>query len=184
MKTLEQQILSCMTVRLTEQFPALAPAFSLLSFQESENMGTDGSCFYYEKTALRNAFLENRLDFLFLHSLTHMLFLHFLPEASVEQEVWNLAADLAASYFVDTYLLTESPEATERQKIYVKLPPGARSAKSFTLSWRGYQLKKGKAFLPARRMTTAAGFPRETMFLALLRGLVAQRLPIFSGNTF
>lgn len=28
-------------------------------------------------------------------------------------------------------------------------------------------------------MTTAAGFPRETMFLALLRGLVAQRLPIF-----
>ena len=65
MKTLEQQILSCMTVRLTEQFPALAPAFSLLSFQESENMGTDGSCFYYEKTALRNAFLENRLDFLF-----------------------------------------------------------------------------------------------------------------------
>ena len=131
MKTLEQQILSCMTVRLTEQFPALAPAFSLLSFQESENMGTDGSCFYYEKTALRNAFLENRLDFLFLHSLTHMLFLHFLPEASVEQEVWNLAADLAASYFVDTYLLTESPEATERQKIYVKLPPGARSAEKF-----------------------------------------------------
>ena len=38
MKTLEQQILSCMTVRLTEQFPALAPAFFLLSFQESENM--------------------------------------------------------------------------------------------------------------------------------------------------
>ena len=147
MKTLEQQILSCMTVRLTEQFPALAPAFSLLSFQESENMGTDGSCFYYEKTALRNAFLENRLDFLFLHSLTHMLFLHFLPEASVEQEVWNLAADLAASYFVDTYLLTESPEATERQKIYVKLPPGARSAEKFYSFLAGLPAEERQGFL-------------------------------------
>ena len=102
MKTLEQQILSCMTVRLTEQFPALAPAFSLLSFQESENMGTDGSCFYYEKTALRNAFLENRLDFLFLHSLTHMLFLHFLPEASVKNEVNNLKKNLNNSNLLDT----------------------------------------------------------------------------------
>lgn len=136
-----------MTVRLTEQFPALAPAFSLLSFQESENMGTDGSCFYYEKTALRNAFLENRLDFLFLHSLTHMLFLHFLPEASVEQEVWNLAADLAASYFVDTYLLTESPEATERQKIYVKLPPGARSAEKFYSFLAGLPAEERQGFL-------------------------------------
>lgn len=133
MKTLEQQILSCMTVRLTEQFPALAPAFSLLSFQESENMGTDGSCFYYEKTALRNAFLENRLDFLFLHSLTHMLFLHFLPEASVEQEVWNLAADLAASYFVDTYLLTEAPKLTERQKILCQTAAGSSKRRKVLL---------------------------------------------------
>lgn len=100
-------------------------------------MGTDGSCFYYEKTALRNAFLENRLDFLFLHSLTHMLFLHFLPEASVEQEVWNLAADLAASYFVDTYLLTESPEATERRKSMSNCRRELEAPKSFTLSWRG-----------------------------------------------
>ena len=110
-------------------------------------MGTDGSCFYYEKTALRNAFLENRLDFLFLHSLTHMLFLHFLPEASVEQEVWNLAADLAASYFVDTYLLTESPEATERQKIYVKLPPGARSAEKFYSFLAGLPAEERQGFL-------------------------------------
>ena len=59
-----------------------------------------------------------------------MLFLHFLPEASVEQEnVGNLAgADAAACYFVDTYLLPESPGSPERRKIYSGLPAGARSA--------------------------------------------------------
>ena len=43
MKTLDQQILSCMTVRLTERFPGLSPAFSLLSFQETveKETGTD-----------------------------------------------------------------------------------------------------------------------------------------------
>ena len=130
MKTLDQQILSCMTVRLTERFPGLSPAFSLLSFQETveKETGTDGSSFYYEKNLLRKAFLEDRLDFLFLHTLSHVLFLHFLPEASVEQEIWNLAADTAASYFVDTYLLPESPGSPERRKIYSGLPVGARSA--------------------------------------------------------
>ena len=130
MKILDQQILSCMTVRLTERFPGLSPAFSLLSFQETveKETGTDGSSFYYEKNLLRKAFLEDRLDFLFLHTLSHVLFLHFLPEASVEQEIWNLAADTAASYFVDTYLLPESPGSPERRKIYSGLPAGARSA--------------------------------------------------------
>ena len=130
MKTLDQQILSCMTVRLTERFPGLSPAFSLLSFHETveKETGTDGSSFYYEENLLRKAFLEDRLDFLFLHTLSHVLFLHFLPEASVEQEIWNLAADTAASYFVDTYLLPESPGSPERRKIYSGLPVGARSA--------------------------------------------------------
>ncbi len=118
MKILDQQILSCMTVRLTERFPGLSPAFSLLSFQETveKETGTDGSSFYYEKNLLRKAFLEDRLDFLFLHTLSHVLFLHFLPEASVEQEIWNLAADTAASYFVDTYLLPEESGESGTQK--------------------------------------------------------------------
>ena len=126
-------------------------------------MGTDGSCFYYEKTALRTLFLKTGWIFSF-STASPIYFFFIFSEASVEQEVWNLAADLAASYFVDTYLLTESPEATERQKIYVKLPPGARSAEKFYSFLAGYQLKKGKAFLPARRMTTAAGFQGDGVF--------------------
>ena len=35
MKTLDQQILSCMTVRLTERFPGLSPAFPFSLFRKS-----------------------------------------------------------------------------------------------------------------------------------------------------
>ena len=48
---------------------------------------------------------------------------------------------------MDTYLLTESPEATERQKIYVKLPPGARSAEKFYSFLAGLPAEERQGFL-------------------------------------
>ena len=81
------------------------------------------------------------------------------------------------SYFVDL-IYKKAPKQRSGENPYVKLPPGAQ-ARSFYSFLAGLPAEESEAFLPARRMTTAAGFPRETMFLALLRGLVAQRLPIF-----
>ena len=120
MKHICEQIIDLTLTQLTERFPALSPAFYLLSFREisSSGMGTDGTFFYYSEKELCSAFLQGKLTYLFLHSLCHCLFLHMFSAEDKDISLWNLSSDMAVCCFLDTWFFPDNPESIQRKSVY------------------------------------------------------------------
>lgn len=87
--------------------------------------GTDGSCLYFEPRALARLYRRGRerINHLYLHSLVHCLFSHMFRKKQRDEDVWNLACDMAAEFVIDGLYLkcAHVPQNTYRREWYQRL---------------------------------------------------------------
>ncbi len=87
--------------------------------------GTDGNCLYFEPRALARLYRRGReqINHLYLHSLVHCLFGHMFRKKQRDEDVWNLACDMAAEYVIDGLYLkcAHVPQNTYRKEWYQRL---------------------------------------------------------------
>lgn len=107
-------VLNTCRTELCGKYPGLNLAFAWLPYAPGAILGTDGSRLYASEEILTvyaqsPAAMRRGL----LHVLLHCLFLHILPPAGADREMWNLACDLAVERQIEKLmqprLETENP---------------------------------------------------------------------------
>lgn len=103
-------------------------ALSSLVFMPDKGVvpaGTDGRCLYFAPEALARLYKRGRerVNHLYLHSLVHCLFSHVFRKKQRDEDVWNVACDLAAEYVIDGLYLkcAHVPQNTYRKEWYQRL---------------------------------------------------------------
>ena len=92
---------------------------------EAETAGSDGYVIYFEPLRLSELFDRNRKEVnrLYLHMVIHCLFRHLTRRGAREEELWNLACDIAAEAMIDGLKKRSVRRALEpeRAMVYKKL---------------------------------------------------------------
>lgn len=103
-------------------------ALSSLAFVPDQGCmpaGTDGTCLYFAPEPLARMYRRGRerINRLYLHSLVHCLFHHVFQKKQRDEDIWNVACDLAAEYVIDGLYLkcVHLPQNTYRKEWYQRL---------------------------------------------------------------
>lgn len=90
--------------------------------------GTDGMGLYFHSESLANLYRRGRehVNRLYLHSLMHCLFCHMYHKKQRDEQIWNLACDMAVEYMLDHLFLKciHLPRTIFRREWYRKLEEG------------------------------------------------------------
>ncbi|MCI5700825.1 MAG: VWA-like domain-containing protein [Lachnospiraceae bacterium] len=90
--------------------------------------GTDGMGLYFHSESLANLYRRGRehVNRLYLHSLMHCLFCHMYHKKQRDEQIWNLACDMAVEYMLDHLFLKciHLPQRIFRREWYRKLEEG------------------------------------------------------------
>ena len=78
-------------------------ALRVIPSGETSSMGTDGKFLYVNPGWLIPVFMEHKvwINRLYLHELFHCLFCHLWSRKEREQEIWDLACDIAVEHVLD-----------------------------------------------------------------------------------
>ena len=103
-------------------------AFGRMEFRmdlTTRTWGTDGDFCYYNPSYLMAQYEENpvRVNRAFLHMLLHSIFCHMDPNTEPEEELYDLACDIAAESIIDSMEYRSVMEVVrdERAELYAKL---------------------------------------------------------------
>ena len=103
-----QKVLSYLRDELCIDFPYLERALSALTPEGKENVNafaTEGVYLYYPPAHYLKVFEENEL-FLrraYLHTVLHCLYAHLWQRGRREENMWNLACDIAVEFVIDGF---------------------------------------------------------------------------------
>lgn len=103
-KSLAEEILKLVRLRLQKKLPVLGAAFSATGAQWSEEAsGTDAEMLYWNADDVLMLFREGtkRLERKYLHLILHGLYLHRFRRHGCPERVWWLACDLMTEYRID-----------------------------------------------------------------------------------
>ncbi len=103
-KSLAEEILKLVRLRLQKKLPVLGAAFSAAGAQWSEEAsGTDAEMLYWNADEVLMLFREGtkRLERKYLHLILHGLYLHRFRRHGCPERVWWLACDLMTEYRID-----------------------------------------------------------------------------------
>ncbi len=103
-KSLAEEILKLVRLRLQKKLPVLGAAFSAAGAQWSEEAsGTDAEMLYWNADDVLMLFREGtkRLERKYLHLILHGLYLHRFRRHGCPERVWWLACDLMTEYRID-----------------------------------------------------------------------------------
>lgn len=103
-KSLAEEILKLVRLRLQKKLPVLGAAFSAAGAQWSEAAsGTDAEMLYWNADEVLMLFREGtkRLERKYLHLILHGLYLHRFRRHGCPERVWWLACDLMTEYRID-----------------------------------------------------------------------------------
>ena len=103
-KSLAEEILKLVRLRLQKKLPVLGAAFSVAGAQWSEAAsGTDAEMLYWNADEVLMLFREGtkRLERKYLHLILHGLYLHRFRRHGCPERVWWLACDLMTEYRID-----------------------------------------------------------------------------------
>lgn len=128
---------------------------ALCSFRFEESRatlfaGTDGATIFYRFDYLSGTYRQNPvlINRLYLHMVLHCIYRHLFRRGSREEELWNLACDIAVEYVADglnchaVELTGDAGRQTGlRQNIYAKLAEGLRVITAEGVYRRLQQLK-------------------------------------------
>lgn len=103
-------------------------ALSALIFMPENKIslaGTDGSNLYFAPRALARLYrrARERVNHLYLHSLMHCLFNHIFRKKQRDEDIWNLACDMAVEFVIDGLYLkcAHVPQSTYRREWFQRL---------------------------------------------------------------
>lgn len=107
LEQLGKRILSASRDELYLSMRFFDAAFSALSFEMNLNtrfLGTDGAFVYFNPSFLMKHYQENAVavNRCFLHMVFHCLFRHMSGREEREEEMWNLACDIAVESLIDS----------------------------------------------------------------------------------
>lgn len=90
-----------------------------------QQAGTDGEVFWYCTADVLRLYQSGRrvLNRLYLHTLMHCIFCHMYQRKEREEELWNLACDIAVEGILDRMYLRciHIPQSALRREVYRKL---------------------------------------------------------------
>ncbi len=100
------EILKSVRDELYGYFPYLDAAFAIVQYRSDPAMptiGTDGETFCFDSGYLCRTYLQDpvRLRRGYLHMLLHCLYFHLFRPEICEEELWNLACDLAVEQVIE-----------------------------------------------------------------------------------
>lgn len=103
-------------------------ALSSLAFVPEEGItptGTDGKVLYFAPRALAYLYRRGRerVNHLHLHSLIHCLFGHIFRKKQRDEDIWNLACDMATEFLIDGLYLkcVHVPQSVYRREWFGRL---------------------------------------------------------------
>lgn len=109
------------------RFPHMDAAFAGVTYKgskETEKIGTDGNAFYFCPEFLLRTFSRcpEKVRRGYLHMLLHCLFLHVIREEQYDENLWNLACDMAVEQILERELGGQTGKTGERK-------PGSQAGK-------------------------------------------------------
>lgn len=85
----------------------MEPALAALAYRRMDGLGTfatDGISLFYSAEPVLRIFKNNSpfLDRVYLHAILHCIFRHLWLRGQREQQLWNIACDIAVEYTIDS----------------------------------------------------------------------------------